>query len=421
MKRMQRSGLTLIEILVVLAIISIVSSMIFVPQQVDEATVVQLAAEKLRTTINGTRARAISSNRIHIIVFNVENYGDGRVMWNINTEGDDKNFPGRHWYAVIGPEKNNAAFLSEFEPPQAELAATYYRGTHGSPEKTIMSPAETRAWVESKQIGERHYLPAGARFLAISDTDRGKFGQWRDNTLGEDSWPEEYPRPWFGVLKPTSMVRSGILTNDEVDNAQFQLYPWGGYDLTYEQATPVNHKTQDNGKYIRTGFNLRGSIDPDHNAPPTTWATGTMLDGYLQDAVLIFYPDGNVDFQSFSARHRTAFGKSNQSSWDAAYPDENRRFSARSWQGYTLLTEPQGWYQGHGMTNDVDYTGGYHITICRDIEPSEQIYSIDGRYDLFNSEEDAIKSISPFRRVLWIEILVPVKYAMRSISSQRCK
>ena len=397
MRRLQK-GLTLIEILVVLAIISIISSMIFMPQDVDESTVVQLAAEKLRSTINGTRARAISTNRVHIIVFNVENYGDGRVMWNVNTDADPKEFPGRHWYAVIGPEKSNAEYLPEFEPPQAELARDYYRAGNGAPKYNVMSPAETRAWVESKQIGERHYLPTGARFLAMTDTDRGMFGQYQQRALEESKWPDEYPRPWYGVLKPTDLVRAGILTSDE-EEAAYHLYPWGGYDLKYEQATPVAHKVQGDGKYARTGFNLRGSIDVDHDAPPTTWATGTMLDGYLQDAVLIFYPDGNVDFQSLSSRNYNAFGVSNQSSWDAAYPDENRRYSSRSWCGYTILTEPQGWYQGHGMTNDVDCTGGYHITICRDIQVGEEIYPIDGRYDLFNSEEDALRSMMPFRRI----------------------
>ena len=370
-----RTAFSLIELLVVIAIISLLSSMIFInTNEVSDELNVQIAARELQATFAKARALAIKTGNVHAVTFHVENAGDGRVMRNFE-ESDPAEFQGRHWYAIIGPQVEQRNW-SRSQPPDP-------RRNSG---RTI---EEFETAVELAMIGRRHYLPRGTRFLAIGDQDFGTFPNWqfyRD----ANRWLDVYPRPWFGVLKPASSAHPAPPSGS---GNNFILYSWGGYDMEWEAAQKPAPSWATNGSgvqrspYPRSGFNRRGDLDG--TGLPVTWADGPIIRGLQMDVVAIFFADGRCTMEPKFRAQRYLI---HDNSWDGKHRIGNN----------SAIDGPIGMrYGACGPEHDVRATGGYHVTITRDVDTSEDIYPHGHaeRFDIFRSEEDAVKSITPFRRV----------------------
>ena len=381
---MKLKGFTLIELLVVLSIIAIISSMIFASRpEMDSEFAVDLASRELAATLNEARSLATISGKTHWVTFHIENAGDGRVLWNFNDD-DAPDFPGRHWYAIIGPTKDarhqrKSAITPP--PPWEYLKQSQQHYT----DAIIVS-----------QIGQRHYLPRGTRFLAISDQDFGTYSDLNAGRFKDEDWCEEYPRPWFGVLQPKSVAHPALPVEPENN---FILYPWGGYDMEWEAAqTPAtvdriygSNRSHGNQKsrFPRTGFNRRGNLDPGEWTVPQTWAERPIIRGLMTDVYIVFTPDG----RAYMDRKWVADTKVGQDT--NTYPVDHHI------PGHTEKSDrPVGLrYGASGTEHDDALTGGFNFTICRDIDMEEDIYPNRNRLDVFRNEADALKSILPFRRV----------------------
>lgn len=371
MRSHSRSAFTLIEMLVVIGIMAILMGMVYVGQrQPSAAVVVDLAAKELQATLFKARSMAMRTGNTYGVTFHIENEGDGRVMWNKKVGSGNK--PG-HWYQIVGPQRDIADKFGA-EPPNP-------RNYEGDPDTKRFRDA-----VRQALVGDRHYLPEGARILAIGDLDFGCLTNWQGYRRGND-WPDEYPRPWFGLLKPASAC-----TPTPPAGGAWQLYPWGGYDLEYERNNPGRWAYYRDGdqrtKWPATGFNRRGSLDGG-SAQPSTQATGPIVDGMMLDLVIMFYADGHAEMTyQFFGQQRAGGG---------AWADGKHYVGSSN----SVIDKPVGMrYGAAGVQHDVRLTGGFNFTIARDVNPEEErFYPVEGRYDLFESEADALRTITPFVRV----------------------
>ncbi|MFW5828889.1 MAG: pilus assembly FimT family protein [Planctomycetota bacterium] len=430
---MIRRAFTLIEMLVVIALIAMLSGMVLWLYEEGAVDEVDKAAQQLATTIDQARIMALRSGYAHAVVFHIENVGDGRVLQNFHQD-DPADFPGRHWYAIIGPATDKARLGSM--PPQANDQHKAYQ----YPFLTSFQEA-TRA----AQIGKRMYLPRGVRFLALSD--------WDDGVAGAAT----YPRPWHGWF----------------DASDGRLYPWGGYHRDMESGsassdTAFGYQGRDGaipydadqginvnpgevwgqihadatarnpgevGEYllknksagdqdnaivrgilkqlwyhvdpgsveVATSGNKKGSLvytgrDVQRTGPDTTILPDLprpLIDGYLADHMLLFDHEGRCLLLSGQGR--------------AVYFKD--RWLVDRGAGQVDIGRDE-----LPMRHDLATTGGYQITICRDIDPEDHIGSRPlyteppdpgtqaPQYDRLDSIDDAYHTIFPYAR-----IFVPVQ------------
>ena len=422
------NGFTLIELLVVVSIISLLSSMIFL--SFGEESVhdrLDASARELQATILKARSLARSDGYAYAITFNVTNSGDSSVLKNFSDQTEDKRGKtGGHWYALIGPDKSGITTCRYYPPATSPSNSTgeingRQNGTAREFEKTV----------REAQIGSRHYLEKGIRILALSDAEyghrrcrpAGPSGYWSGRGDGsERDLTATYPRAWYGYY----------------DDTKKKYYPWGAYNP--EIDADANYRVTNAGAVGVlcgvTGFNYAGVdgpipynaqldclINPDEvHGRLYGFSTGArscypghkgsvagsnalfysdtvsspdfdqeltytgkprpLIDGGLMDFTLMFLPNGKVVFTAGASNSaRMAFYE----------------YSSQSW--YTRFRGAITPY------NDTFETGGYHITLARDVVEDDEIYKktnpVTGQldYTAIDSADEALESIMPYCRV----------------------
>ena len=371
-----KRGFSLIELMVVLLIIAIVSSMIFVRSE-DSTTNVRIASMQLEATLAQARNLARQTGLAHAVVFHIENYGDGRVMRNFGPNSESE--LGGHWYAVIGPNKGAlpTSVRGWTKPPHMPPLVVSDKDY----DDVILAEYEND--IALSQVGPRYYLPEGVRFLALGDYDFGMNitdeKMWK-SALGDPGLLDEYPRPWFGIIKPKEKIPASIRPSA----GEFVLYPWGGGDVEWENAR---------GAANMSGFGtLSGQTTNSENH-------GILINGERMDFAILFQADGSaVSISPFAARRSF---KSLRENNGYIYQDHDLLKDPFYWNARKgpHLKEYNETKKNSGIHHCERITGGIHITLARDVDESEAIYPNPNRVDVFNSEEDALNSILPLYRV----------------------
>ncbi len=417
-----RLAFTIVEMLVVVSIMALLYTMIVMAFSGTEEDLIAGDASELQTTLLKARSLAMGSNRSYGVIFHIENAGDGTVFKNQSIhDREDESFIGRHWYALIGPD--NSAFggessggtsmRSDVLPPVALM------DSNNRTEYTYFTLEDYTEAMQKVQIGARHYLSRGVRFLALSDTDE----------LYPGHTHATYPRPWFGYY-------------DDVSNT---LYPWGAYNreidaswalpetgldyegfdgpISYDPAQDTNLNpdevwgriwhhwdfannvlsgstgihagecvpspaagsvigTEDKSIYNRYFVN-RDYLGPDKTR--LAKKSRPVVNGYWSDFMIVFAPDGTVSVAKGHAR--ATYFNTTKHSTDLVSHESGRAVM--------------------GMEFD-QRTGSISITLCPDIDADADAHlypqasaTMIGQqaYNVFNSVEDAFESITPFVRV----------------------
>ena len=416
------TAFTLIEMLVVISIMVVLSSMIFITLERNFDDVLTADAINLQTTLDRARALAMSTGNVHGVAFHLENAGDGSVLKNKSVL-DDANelFIGRHWYCIIGPDPaaigNVTGWNVQGFPP---LRRVYWNSTCSHP--ALMDYVEA---VEKSQVGPRQYLSEGVRFLALSDSDR--IFHHKVNSSGSDSiigggHPNHVPeRPWYGWY----------------NKADKTLYPWGGYNRDLDKMLGGPNTALD-----YAGLDGEIPYDPDLDtniSPNEVW--GNIKFVYDYDAS----STSSAVYTGATARWAADVGaedKINNTHYKRTTitqigPDtevlagKKRPVLNAHWLDFMIYFQPNGEAQitrGHirsqlmnaaahnrsrtgraqmGMVFKDDDVAGYTFTLCRDVDPEAdadlytQTNPITGQpaYNKFETVEDAFKSITPFLRV----------------------
>ena len=371
-----KHAFTLIELLVVISIIALLSSMItFIPDHENPQEQIDTAAAQVASMFKQARKLALETGNNHAVVIHIENSGDSSVFKNFSQTYEGVPF-GRHWIAVIGPD---TGFLtnSKKDPPIP----------HAYPHLQSYERSVNLCMLN------RAYLPPGTRFLAIADQDFGN-GSGETGYSTGDKGPG-HPRPWFGFY-------------DETEN---RLYPWGAYAPDVDDTYRSSHS---NIRSCTTGLNYEGgdgeipydvALDTCVNPDPThgilfphanmrhPGASGTVDSGQDPDNTVVGKPRAILDGNRFDyAWVFTGNGELR------TYAQTRRRFFEPQWHGSR-------WRDKFEITHSINHTGGFYITVARDIDPEEEIYnelntkSSQPDYTKFNSVEDAFKSITPFKRI----------------------
>ena len=386
------TAFTLIELLVVMSIMATLSGMVIFAYDRSETDIVLADAYELQTVMQRARTLAMSTGKTHGVVFHIENAGDGCVLRN-RSEKDDPDAPGRHWYCIIGPDNADIS-LNQYlgrqstQPPIAQ--------SNGEWKYNFFTLEDYVEAVKSSQAGQRHYLSKGVRFLALSDEDK----------LHKFDKHDTYPRPWFGHF----------------DDATGTLYPWGAYNrsidaslnapntgldyqgsdgqIAYDSQLDTNINPNEvwgrihydeitrsgaikkwpgqngNATSVHTHFGFKANyVGPDSSVMPGS--VRPLVNGYWCDFMIVFNPRG-----------------------EALYADAKTRkcYIYRSWE----------YADGRGDVGSRNYdnsTGGYYITLCKDVDPFDETYAaVSGvtggpAFNKFKNVEEAFASITPFARV----------------------
>ncbi len=380
-----RTAYTLIELLVVVAIMALIYSMIII---VPEETIndrLHAAAQELQATFLQARSLAMRTNEVHAVTFHIQNANEGHVFKNrtIMTNEGLNDATGGHWYAIIGPDKTGNTNSKSYIPM---LDRDYNETNRAKLYRTLDDFIEG---MQASQVGQKHFLPPGVRFLALSDLDEG-----HRYILDYEAawWPAKgcgptFPRPWYGYY----------------DNGR--LHAWGGYDPALDDAHNSDYpisglcfEGHDAGNFaynldadtILDGNRTYGRFDqfdlPKNNTDsqtPTNSRDGqprAVVNGYWGDVMILFMPDGHAYFTTCHTRIRM--------------------FEKAQWNNNRIISRG-----GMRISHEDNNTGGYHITLARDVDPEDPIYTQHNtstnqpEYHLFDSAEDAYQSIRPFLRV----------------------
>ncbi len=396
---------TLIELLVVMSIIATLSSLIIFSFEETEKDKVRKSAEELQSVLERARTLSISTGNMHGVSFHIENAGDGSVLKNFS-DVDGAKFPGRHWYCIIGPDSANIDGRSSYYPPICT------RGNDDDDSVFYALDSYVDA-VKSAQIGPRHYLQRGVRFLALGDEE--ELFETQSQVYDDPT----YPRPWFGFYDDTNNI----------------YYPWGAYnpaiDLNLPNAnTGLDYEGEDgpiaydaeldtninpaevwgrvtkdatahHQEFIDDGVEdyshkLWYLISKDYVGPDTAYLASTggrkvprpLVNAYWCDAMVMFNARGEALWSFPQARE-----------WYFRTVANGNRYNTRNDSFHNAGREDMG-IKHH----DVE-TGGFYITLCRDVVDSDMLYTqtnaVTGQmaYNQFNSVEDALESITPFIRV----------------------
>ena len=374
---------SLIELLVVVAIMSLIYGMILV---IPEDTVhdrLQAASHELKATLMQARSMAMRSNEVHAVTFHIQNASNGHVFKNrsIYENSGEREGAGGHWYAIIGPDKtgntNSRSYIPMFDRDYDDSnRAKLYRTLN-----------DFIDGMQESQVGEKHYLPEGVRFLALSDLDEGHrhildYQTWRSGGCGPT-----FPRPWYGYYDAGRLHAWGGF-DPVLDDSYLPDYPISGLCFEGHDAGQFAYDV-DEDAIINTGA-IYGRIDTFNLAKNNTNAqsrtnayTGqprAVVNAYWGDAMILFMPDGHAYFASAYARIKM---------FEYAGSNNNRIISRAGMRISHLDTT----------------TGGYHVTLARDVDPEDELYRDDDAetgqkaYHLFADEEDALNSIRPFLRV----------------------
>lgn len=395
----RQSAFTLIELLVVLAIVAILSSMLFGAGALlrDKAALrVEDGARGVERRLLEARNRAITSRVATAVIFHIENAGSGRVIRAGSTE-DARGFPGRHWCAIV-PMGHRFWGNALYSSPSENGSAQRYS-----------------AALERKQIGERYYLPRGARFLALGDVEDNlndtsaarplgttafvitDYSVGTKTRTGNSRLSDTYPRPYFGFLEEVA----GLYT----------LHPWGGYDpaiygsgLDYEctnragSVSPVAVFNSTNAQLCTCWVDpadstrtpavnqmleeLRPCCDDSQIGKPRP-----LINGYWQDFMIVFLPNGQSRTLTFYSR-TTLFSQpqSNSVATDREFPkkipnNSGGRPDTSSFRGRDDAI----------IHLELEAIGGTAITIARD--PEEDTYTFQG-------PQLALNSLMPMRRII---------------------
>jgi prepilin-type N-terminal cleavage/methylation domain-containing protein len=370
MSRQARNGFTMLELLVVVAIIAITAGMIaFVPRSDRRDADVRAAAEELAATLRQARAIAIQQMSITGVAFNIRNGlgTSGKVL---------NNHDGGHWYRIIGSnEIANSSFGDATYYFSSYPRAFSFGVSSGTPTSFTQTPAGFMAQVAESWAGDQHVLAAHrVRFLALSDQDNG----FVVKPLANEAFPATYPRPWFGYWS------GGI------------LYPWGGYD----RANYIRSGFCYEGNDANGGLGIVGCANPadrwttwETSGPRQIFAAGKgrpLVNGDWLDYILRFYPDGTVDEGPImEARFNSCYQKgaagSDSTGGIPPYGDLGD-MSALAWGG---KHDSDSWYETP-MTSYVRHTGVYAITLCPDIDQDT---------NTFGSAKAALATMWPMYRV----------------------
>lgn len=361
-----RAAVTMIELLVVISIMAILAGMISRYEWVDdEEAALNQAAIELRATIRKARSLAMRENKTYAITFNLESPGNGEVIRNFD-DADPQGFRGRHWYAIVAPatKADTRQYSDMWMPP---TGGTINGIPDKYPDNTPYTDDERRTAfmeiVERHLVGPRHYLPRKVRFLALSDIDGGADHRFNDPIMddqdfgnwGRSHYGMVYPVPWFGAAVP--------------DAAGVRLVPWGFHDDTLARWG-LNNDMSWRGDHCgtRSAFGAGADYPYFQSDGVTRLTEGLMMDAYLE-----FSPDGRIAWKHTYGTKRNSIERS-AGSWTTG--------GMRLWSSL----------------HRTEITGGFHITLARDVDESEPIY-VGGQLDRFANERDALASITPFARV----------------------
>ncbi len=413
---MTRAGFTLVELLTVIAIISIATGMILGTRNTGlKDAQVKAAAEQFAGVVRQMRSRALADNLPYAIAINIQNApgSSGRVI---------NNRSGGHGYRLVAPPRHSWV--------QGSTGRRLLIGWPNDSDVRLGGMATFPHFLEALKetwVGPQYTLPAGkVRFLALGDTDEGPRvngadqggGYYQERSYG---YPSTFPRPYFGYFDP----------------ARNRLFPWGGYDPVLSAAEPVSRLSGGSGPTISnyTGFFYQGADDPipdsrnpadrvfnvDWNndmdfgdtdpvrGPETGYvvfrkgAPRPLVSGEWQDFLIAFAPDGNVSVPPF---------KTNRKRFSRLQYDFVADNKVNFCNGVVDTTKP--WFGGSGMSPGVweysfnfggnnnqfteaaevahfdRHTGSYRITFAADT-PDDQ--------DSFADAKEALKSMWPIWRV----------------------
>lgn len=382
-----RSGFSLVELIVVLAIVALVFGMMgsSYAQKDAKAQAVKAAADELAATLRQARQLALERKAVHAVVFNIQNQpgSNGRVL---------NNRSGGHWYRILGPSAPSLSDRSQDADSVPPISPRW---------RPPYNLAQLRDEMGKCWVGDTHILATGkVRFLALTDLDWGRGAeQWNARQVPEHA---SYPRPWFGFYDPVAK----------------RLYPWGGYDPAIDYSGFAYWgKDQYNSNW---GSPISATADPEPvgSLHPVgrkldRWAPGQdssqipqfasttpeadvlyeaktprpLVDAAWRDASILFLPDGEVRWGNWMpARHARWYADG------VVGGTVNVRRGAfdRSNGAYEEYSGAIDQYKRTMASNCDQASGGWFITLAPDA-PDDN--------DTFATAKQAIDSIMPAYRV----------------------
>ncbi|NRA38312.1 MAG: hypothetical protein HRU15_09245 [Planctomycetes bacterium] len=369
------------------------SSMIFIPFSSTAKQAVSESALELQSVLIRARSLALKTGKMHAVSFHIENAGDGSVLRN-RFPDDDYPENGGHWYCIIGPDNQDSGKRSVDYPP----LAYFDKSNH------ILSFFALSDYIQSMknaQVGERHYLRPGTRFLALTDVDELYSASGFSSTT--------YPRPWFGFYDDTTGI----------------LYPWGGYNQEIDISLP----------FANSGLHYEGidgtipyDVDLDTNINPSQVWGRVHLEATAHNSAFLALVEDRT-FEKYFGNSRGYLGPDQSMLASVAGNKVVRPLVNALWGDLMIMFDATGaahlsvahgrsvFFGAGGTSADIvsgreymlinnveEITGGFYISICRDVDVEDPKYKIDsatGRvaYNRFDSAEDAFESIFPLKRV----------------------